>query len=51
MTLQIVAFPQEGHSFLPQRRRELLEEAVRRGADAVGAIPHYEFTREYAVES
>ena len=50
VTLQIVAFPQEGILSYPNGA-ELLEEAVRRGADAVGAIPHYEFTREYAVES
>jgi len=42
--------PQEGiDSF--RRGRELMEEAIRLGADAVGAIPHFEFTREYAVES
>ncbi|WP_407241472.1 amidohydrolase family protein [Escherichia coli] len=29
----------------------LLEEALRLGADVVGAIPHFEFTREYGVES
>jgi cytosine deaminase len=28
-----------------------MEEAVRMGVDAVGAIPHFEFTREYGVES
>ncbi len=48
--LQVVAFPQEGIDSFP-RGRELLEDAVRMGADAVGAIPHFEFTREYAVES
>lgn len=48
--LQLVAFPQEGILSFPQGR-ELLTEAVRLGADAVGAIPHYEFTREYGVES
>ena len=50
MDLQVVAFPQEGiHSF-PNGLR-LMEDAVRMGADAGGAIPHFEFTREYAVES
>lgn len=50
INIQIVAFPQEGiDSF--RRGRELMEEAIRLGADAVGAIPHFEFTREYAVES
>jgi cytosine deaminase len=29
----------------------LLEEALQLGADVVGAIPHFEFTREYGVES
>lgn len=48
--LQIVAFPQEGVNSYP-RGAELLEEALRLGADVVGGIPHYEFTREYGVES
>lgn len=48
--LQIVAFPQEGILSYPNGL-ELLEEALRMGADAVGAIPHYEFTREDGVES
>lgn len=48
--LQIVAFPQEGILSFP-KGAELLEEAIRMGADAVGAIPHFEFTREYGVES
>ena len=48
--IQVVAFPQEGIDSFPNGRR-LMEDAVRMGADAVGAIPHFEFTREYAVES
>ncbi|MGE5673742.1 MAG: cytosine deaminase [Mycobacterium leprae] len=48
--LQIVAFPQEGILSYPSGV-ELMEEAMRLGADGVGAIPHYEFTREYGVES
>ena len=48
--LQVVAFPQEGIDSFPNGR-QLLEDAVRMGADAVGAILHFEFTREYAVES
>jgi len=48
--LQIVAFPQEGILSYPNGQ-ELLEEALRMGADVVGGIPHYEFTREYGVES
>lgn len=50
VTIQVVAFPQEGILSYPNGK-ELLEEAVRMGADCVGAIPHYEFTREYSVES
>jgi cytosine deaminase len=50
MTLQVVAFPQEGIVSYPGGA-ELLEEAVRRGADVVGAIPHYEDTREDGVRS
>ncbi|GGB43574.1 cytosine deaminase [Lentibacillus populi] len=50
LDLQIVAFPQEG-ILSYQNGAELLEEALKMGADAVGGIPHYEFTREYGVES
>ncbi|MRJ48127.1 cytosine deaminase [Fundicoccus ignavus] len=48
--IQVVAFPQDG-IFSSPNGKELLEEAVKMGVDVVGAIPHYEFTREYAVES
>lgn len=48
--LQIVAFPQEGIMSYPNGAA-LLEEALQLGADVVGAIPHFEFTREYGVES
>ncbi|WP_407250843.1 cytosine deaminase [Klebsiella aerogenes] len=48
--LQIVAFPREGILSYPNGE-SLLEEALRLGADVVGAIPHFEFTREYGVES
>lgn len=48
--LQIVAFPQEGIMSYPNGEA-LLEEALRLGADVAGAIPHFEFTREYGVES
>lgn len=48
--LQLVAFPQEGILSYPQGEA-LLEEALRLGADVVGAIPHFEFTREYGIES
>ena len=48
--LQLVAFPQQGIlSF--DGGPELMREAVRLGADVVGAIPHYELTREDGVES
>ena len=48
--IQVVAFPQEGILSFPNGKG-LMEEAVKLGVDAVGAIPHFEFTREYAVES
>ncbi len=48
--LQIVAFPQEG-IISYEGGKELMEEAIRLGADVVGGIPHYEFTREYGLES
>ncbi len=48
--LQIVAFPQEG-ILSYQNGKELLEESLKMGADVVGGIPHFEFTREYGVES
>jgi cytosine/creatinine deaminase len=49
-TLQIVAFPQDGIYSRPENE-QLLEEALRRGADVVGGIPHYELTREDGVRS
>lgn len=48
--LQLVAFPQEGILSYPNGK-QLVEDAVKMGADCVGAIPHFEFTREYSVES
>lgn len=48
--LQIVAFPQEG-ILSYSNGAALLEKALELGADVVGAIPHFEFTREYGVES
>ncbi len=48
--IQLVAFPQEGILSYPHGEA-LLEEALKLGADVVGAIPHFEFTREYGVES
>ncbi len=50
VNIQLVAFPQDGilsSDTVPAQ----MEEAVRLGADAVGAIPHYELTREDGVES
>lgn len=43
--LQIVAFPQEGIRSFPGGH-ELMEEAIRLGADVVGGIPHFEYTRD-----
>ena len=48
--LQIVAFPQEGILSYPNGEK-LLDQAMEMGADVVGGIPHFEFTREYGVES
>ncbi|MEM6425345.1 MAG: cytosine deaminase, partial [Cyanobacteria bacterium P01_D01_bin.128] len=50
MTLQVVAFPQDGVYGAPQNET-LLETALEMGADAVGGIPHYELTREDGVRS
>lgn len=50
MTLQVVAFPQDG--IYSQINNEiLLEKALEMGADVVGGIPHYELTREDGVRS
>lgn len=48
--LQLVAFPQEGINSYP-KGLELLEESIRMGVDVIGGIPHFEFTREYGVDS
>jgi cytosine/creatinine deaminase len=45
-----VAFPQEGICSFPDGE-ELIAEAARRGVDAIGAIPHFEDTREDGVRS
>ncbi|MDK9678644.1 cytosine deaminase [Weissella cibaria] len=50
MTLQLVAFPQEGILSFPGGK-ELMIKAAEMGVDAIGAIPHFEFTREHSVES
>ncbi|CAH0525804.1 cytosine deaminase [Vibrio hippocampi] len=48
--LQIVAFPQEGILSFPNGKA-LLEQAMEMGADVIGGIPHFEYTREYGVDS
>jgi len=50
MTLQLVAFPQQGILSFPDGEA-LMRKAVELGADCVGAIPHFELTREYGVRS
>lgn len=50
ITIQIVAFPQEGiYSY--KNGDKLLEEALKMGADCVGGIPHYELARELGEKS
>ncbi|MCX7548943.1 amidohydrolase family protein [Xanthomarina sp. F1114] len=48
--IQIVAFPQEG-MYMYKGGVELVEEALKMGADVVGGIPHYEPAREYGEKS
>jgi cytosine deaminase len=50
LTLQIVAFPQDGVYGSPGQIAQL-EESLKLGVDAVGGIPHYELTREDGVRS
>ncbi|MGF1460948.1 MAG: cytosine deaminase [Leptolyngbyaceae cyanobacterium] len=50
LTLQVVAFPQEGVYSSPTSAKQL-EDALKLGADVVGGIPHYELTREEGVKS
>ncbi len=49
VNLQIVAFPQEGVLCYP-KGVELLEEAMQLGADCVGGIPHFEWTKEDGIK-
>ncbi len=50
--LQLTAFPQEGiYAYNGANSLELLEEALRMGCEAAGAIPHFEFTREDGIRS
>ncbi len=48
--IQIVAFPQEG-MYMYNGGRDLVEEALKMGADVVGGIPHYEPAREFGDKS
>lgn len=50
LDLQIVAFPQEG-MYAYKGGDELVEEALKMGADCVGAIPHFELAREFGEKS
>ncbi|KPQ34098.1 MAG: cytosine deaminase [Phormidesmis priestleyi Ana] len=50
MTLQVVAFPQDG-LYGSEQNEALMEKALQLGADVVGGIPHYEMTREDGVKS
>ncbi|MGL4337024.1 MAG: cytosine deaminase [Turicibacter sp.] len=48
--MQIIAFPQEG-MYAYKGGDQLVEEALKMGADVVGAIPHFEYTREFGEQS
>jgi cytosine deaminase len=48
--IQIVAFPQQG-MYTYKGGRDLVEEALKMGADIVGGIPHYEPAREFGEKS
>ena len=50
VTIQVVAFPQEG-MYAYRGGDELVEEGLKMGADCVGAIPHFEFAREFGEKS
>lgn len=50
VTLQIVAFPQEGF-FRYKGAEQLMVQALEMGADAAGGIPHFEISYEHGVES
>lgn len=50
VTIQLIAFPQDGiesHA----GAKEKMKEACKLGVDGIGAIPHYEYSHEYAVAS
>jgi len=48
--IQIVAFPQQG-MYTYKGGRDLVEDALKMGADVVGGIPHYEPAREFGEKS
>ena len=50
VTIQIVAFPQEG-MYAYKGGDEMVEEALKMGADCVGSIPHFEWAREIGEKS
>lgn len=50
LDLQVIAFPQEG-MYSYKDGDKLVEEALIMGADVVGGIPHYEYTREWGEKS
>jgi len=50
ITLQLVAFPQQGIASFPDGEA-LMRRAVALGVEAVGASPHFELTREYGEHS
>jgi len=50
VTIQIVAFPQEG-MYAYKGGAEMVEEALKMGADCVGSIPHFEWAREIGEKS
>lgn len=50
VTIQIVAFPQEG-MYAYKGGVEMVEEALKMGADCVGGIPHFEWCREIGEKS
>ncbi|TDL81170.1 cytosine deaminase [Palleronia sediminis] len=50
ITIQIVAFPQEG-MYAYEGGDEMVEEALKMGADCVGSIPHFEWAYEIGERS
>ena len=48
--IQIIAFPQDG-LISCNGAKERLATAIEMGVDGLGAIPHFEYTHEYGVES